>query len=188
MTNDTKLLLGIEDNHIKIYPHSVNQNPQTGVMEVNALLSYRPKACPNCGIKNCNHKIIKYGWRSTSFKMPRTCELDVIIKLKRRFFKCKECGSCFLAQTNLVSKNCTFSNNTKLAFLEKLKDRVSLTHIAKELSTTATYVNSILQSTEETVWDNKSLPTVINMDEIKSTKHAKGSMSFVYMDGTTHKF
>lgn len=26
------------------------------------------------------------------------------------------------------------------------------------------------------------------MDEIKSTKHAKGSMSFVYMDGITHKF
>lgn len=27
MTNDTKLLLGIEDKHIKICPHSINQNP-----------------------------------------------------------------------------------------------------------------------------------------------------------------
>lgn len=57
MTNDTKLLLGIEDKHIKICPHSINQNPQTGVMEVNALLSYRPKAYPNVELKIINIKL-----------------------------------------------------------------------------------------------------------------------------------
>ncbi|WP_125982757.1 ISL3 family transposase [Loigolactobacillus iwatensis] len=186
MKNDTtKLLLGIEDEHIKIEKSSQKSD---GAIRIFGRLDYQPKACPQCGVLN-NRRIINYGWRETTVRLPQTLGNTVILKLKRRNFWCKDCHSTFLAQTTLVPKNCTISNLTRHDCLEKLQDSVSLKHIANELSTSDSFVGRQLMYAERDFQLNMhALPEIILMDEIKSTKSAQDSMSFEFMDGETHEF
>lgn len=187
MSNDTKFILGIEDPNIKNVKIS-NPYINKGPLEVQGVLNYRPKACPKCGVLN-RKSIINYGWRWTNVKLPRTSEREVLLMLKKRYFKCKECGQYFLAETPIVKRNRTISNLSRLACFEKMSDTVSMRHVAGELSISSTTVLRYLKSYQDDIkpqyiW----LPEVICMDEIKSTKDAKGAMSFIFMDGIKHKF
>ncbi|WP_412989581.1 transposase family protein [Pediococcus siamensis] len=112
MDNDTtKLLLSIEDKHIKI---ETGARGTDGAIRFQGRLDYRPKACPHCGILN-EGQIINYGWRNTNVRLARTLENNVLLQLKRRNFQCKACQTTFLAQTSLVPKNCTISNPVRKA-------------------------------------------------------------------------
>lgn len=185
MFNDTtRLLLGIEDNHITIE----NSNRRTdGVIQLFGKLDYLPKACPRCGIVN-DHEIINYGWRKTNVRFSKTLGNNVILQLTRRNFYCKACQATFLAQTDLVPKHCSISNPTRKECLEKLNEPVSMKHIANELSTSASFIGRQLMLAERDFQTNwHYLPNVILMDEIKSTKSAKDSMSFEFMNGETHE-
>lgn len=187
MDNDTRILLGIEDPNIK----NIHIKQEKHQLLAEAALDYRPKACIQCGVINPPEKatIIKYGWRKTNIKLPRSGEQDVHLHLKKRYFKCLECNGYFLAQTSIIAKNHTISRSTRLACLEKLTDTVSMRHIARELSISTTTIIRILRSYERDIRPHFDwLPTVINMDEIKSTKDAKGAMSFVFMDGIRKEF
>ncbi|WP_285110341.1 ISL3 family transposase [Pediococcus sp. AC40] len=185
MCNDTtKLLLGIDDNHIKI---KNGARKCDGVIRLEGTLDYKPMACPKCGIMN-NGQIIRYGWRLTTVRFAKALGNDTVLKLKRRYFRCKECQTNFLAQTSLVPKHCTISNPTRKACLEKLAEPVSLKHIANELSTSDSFVGRQLLRAERDFKPNFHwLPEVILMDEIKSTKTATDAMSFEFMDAKTHK-
>ncbi|WP_143466315.1 transposase family protein, partial [Secundilactobacillus silagincola] len=134
--------------------------------------TYRPKACPHCGVVN-DHKIINYGWRKTNVRFARTLGNNVLLKLNRRNFKCKECQRTFLAQTSLVPKHCSISNPTRQECLERLEEPVSLKHIANELVTSDSFIARMLMQAEtyfEPNWQH--LPEVLLMDEIKSTNNA----------------
>lgn len=62
-------------------------------------------------------------------------------------------------------------------------------HIATELNISSTTVLRILHSYGNSVKPHYNwLLAVINMDEIKSTRDAKGAMSFVFMDGMKRQF
>ena len=187
MTNDTKIILGIKDPNIKKLK-VMNPLEMMGPLKVQAILDYRPKACPKCGVLN-QKSIIKYGWRWANVKLPRTAERDVQLHLKKRDFKCKHCLQYFLAETPLVQRNHTISNTSKLACFLKLSETVSMRHVATELSISSTTVLQIMRSYQGNVKTRFDwLPAVINMDEVKSTKDAKGSMSFVFMDGIRCEF
>ncbi|MFC6289836.1 transposase family protein, partial [Levilactobacillus angrenensis] len=159
-----------------------------GPLKVQALLDYRPKACTKCGVLN-QKSIIKYGWRWTTVKLPQAVERDVKLHLKKRNFKCKQCHQYFLAETSLVQRNHTISNVSRISCLVKLSETVSMRHIANELNISSTSVLRIMRSYQPDIKTNYSwLPAVINMDEVKSTKDAKGAMSFVFMDGMRNEF
>ena len=50
MSNDTtKMLLGIDDEHLKIENGKVGDD---GVIRLNGSLNYSPKTCRNCGVIN----------------------------------------------------------------------------------------------------------------------------------------
>lgn len=187
MTNDTKIILGIKDPNIKKLKIS-NPLETKGPLKVQALLDYRPKACPKCGVLN-QKSIIKYGWRWTTVKLPQAVERDIKLQLKKRNFKCKQCQRYFLAETPLVQRNHTISNISRISCLEKLSETVSMRHIASELNISSTSVLRIMRSYQPDIKTDYSwLPAVINMDEVKSTKDAKGAMSFVFMDGIRNEF
>ena len=187
MSNDTKIILGIKDPNIKKLK-IMNPLEVKGPLKVQALLDYRPKACPKCGVLN-QKSIIKYGWRWTTVKLPQAVERDVKLHLKKRNFKCKQCHQYFLAETSLVQRNHTISNVSRISCLVKLSETVSMRHIANELNISSTSVLRIMRSYQPDIKTNYSwLPAVINMDEVKSTKDAKGAMSFVFMDGMRNEF
>jgi transposase len=180
----TKLMLGIDDKHIKIKA-GIKRND--GIIQLTGQLTYRPKACPHCGVVN-DHKIINYGWRKTNVRFAQTLGNNVLLKLNRRNFKCKECQRTFLAQTSLVPKHCSISNPTRQECLERLEEPVSLKHIANELATSDSFIARMLMQAEtyfEPNWQH--LPEVLLMDEIKSTNNADETMSFELMDAETHE-
>lgn len=186
MSNDTKLLLGIEDSNITIKTNSTQINPVTEDFEVHGVLDYRPKACPRCGVIN-DHSMMGEGWRTTRVRLPKSMERAVWLILKRHYFKCAHCGKRSLAQTPLVNHNCTISINSRLACLEKLTDTVSLKHIADELSiSTATVLRILRTAHQDLTPDYSSLPEALLLDEIKTTKSANGAMSFEIMDANKH--
>lgn len=124
----------------------------------------------------------------TNVRFAKSFKNNVILKLKRRNYRCKECQSNFLAQTDLVPKNCTISTPTRQACLEKLTEPISLKHIANELSTSDAFVGRMLMQAKRDFQPSwHSLPEVILMDEIKSTHSAIEAMSFEFMDAETHK-
>lgn len=186
MDNDTRILLGIEDPNIK----QIHVTKEKHQLLVQAVLDYRPKVCQKCGIVNTKQgkQISNYGWRLVNVKLPRSGERSVHLQLKKRYFKCRECQHYFIAQTSLTAKHHTISKNSQLACLEKLTETVSMRHVARELSVSVTTLIRILHSYERDIKTHYDwLPTVVNMDEIKSTKDAKGAMSFVFMDGQEHR-
>ncbi|MHC9533472.1 ISL3 family transposase [Dellaglioa sp. L3N] len=184
MSNHTKFWLGIEDNNLMIIDYETSND---GVTRFNGILDYQPKACPNCGIKH-EGQIIKYGWRQTTIRYPKVLGKNIILSLKRRYFKCNECQSYFLAQTSAVPKNCTISNTSRKLCLTKLTEPVSLTHIADEISTSDSFVGRILMASERDFKPNyKFLPNVLLLDEVKSTKSATDAMSFEFMDASNHE-
>lgn len=133
--------------------------------------------------------IIRYGWRQVQFKLFRSSERNIILHLKKHNFKCKVCQSYFLAATTLTQRNHTISNNVRFACLEKLSEPVTMTHVAQELNISNSTVVSVLKTYERNLLTHYDwLPSVICMDEIKSTKDTNGSMSFVFMDGKNHQF
>ncbi|SMS15319.1 ISL3 family transposase [Levilactobacillus zymae] len=187
MSKDTKVLLGIKDPHIKNVK-LINLEQTQGPLQATGVLDYRPKVCPRCGVVN-QQSIIGYGWRQVMVKLLRSSERDVWLRLKKRYFKCNECQACFLAATTLTQRHYTISNNTRIACLEKLSEAVSMKHIAHELNISITTVARYLKTYSPDIRTHYDwLPQVINMDEVKSTKDAKGSMSFVFMNGQSHQF
>lgn len=185
MNDDTtKLLLNIADDHLEI-ESSVRR--ADGAIRLTGRLDYRPRACAHCGIVS-QGQIIRYGWRQTTVRFAKIQDNDVLLHLRRRNFYCKECQRTFLAQTPLVPRHCTISNPTRQACLEKLAEPVSLKHIANELSTSDTFVGRQLMRAERDFQPNwHYLPTVILMDEVKTTKSATDAMSFEFMDAETHE-
>ena len=180
--DNTKLLLNIEDNHIKI----TKGWKASGVLRFKGILDYRPKACPHCGILN-DGQIIDFGWRKTIFRFSQLQGNCVLLELKRHNFECTECHRHFLAQTTLVPKNCNISNPTRQECLEKFTDTASLKHIANELNTSDSFVGRQLMRAERDFQPNYHyLPKILLMDEIKSTKSATNGMSFEFMDAEKH--
>ncbi|WP_143443235.1 ISL3 family transposase, partial [Lentilactobacillus parakefiri] len=185
MSNDTtKMLLGIDDEHLKIENGKVGDD---GVIRLNGSLNYSPKTCRNCGVIN-DDQIIGYGWRKTTIRFAKTLGSTVILCLNRRYFHCKACQTNFLAQTSAVPAHCTIANTTRKQCLEKLTEPVSLKHIANELSTSDSFVGRQLLRAERDFQTNwHYLPKVLLMDEVKSTKSATDAMSFEFMDAETHE-
>ena len=104
-------------------------------------LTYTPKACYSCG-HVFDGKIIKYGFKTSTIKIPNVSGFNTYLKLKKQRYFCKHCNSTFTLETSVVNRNCFISNNTKLAIALNAKDKISEKDIAK------TIMYPIPQSTE----------------------------------------
>lgn len=155
---------------------------------ITGTLTYSPDICPICGSIYENHNIIKNGFKPSDIKLLPCNGNPTILRLKKQRFLCKECGHTFSARTNIVDEHCYISRQIKLKILDNLKLKISEKDIA--------YLNYISHSTVSRAIDNnyqsfqvksQYLPVNLMFDEFKSTKDAKGSMSFIYADSDTHQ-
>lgn len=55
---------------------------------------------------------------------------SVYIKLKKQRVLCKHCGRTFTLETNLVTKHCNISFNTKMKILTNAKDKMAEKQLA----------------------------------------------------------
>ncbi len=155
---------------------------------ITATLSYAPKLCEHCGLLNENSSIIKYGFKTSTIKLLPVNGEPTMLRLHKQRFLCKSCNHTFSAKTNIVTSDCFISNQTKAKILADLQLKISEKDIA--------HINYVSHSTVSRAIDNaytsfrpdyNHLPKHLMFDEFKSTKDAKGAMSFIFADANNHQ-
>lgn len=188
-TNIITELIGIKDKNIKLFD-KLTYVCKKGVRYkvLYGRLTYTPTVCPVCGCINENYSIIKNGSKTSNIKLLPVGGEPVYLNLKKQRFLCKNCNKTFMASTSLVDSCCHISRQIKLKILGDLKMKVSEKDIAN--------MNFVSHSTVSKMIDAHFikyharydfLPEHLSMDEFKSTRDAEGSMSYIYIDGETHK-
>ena len=168
-------LLGIEDKNIKID----NLFDAGTHKEILAHLDYDAPPCPAC-----KGQMTKYDFQKPS-KIPylETAGYKTLIRLKKRRFRCKNCGKMAVAETSLVQKNHQIASAVKQKIAQLLVEKQAMTDIAHRLSIlTSTVIRKLKEFKFETNWQR--LPEIMSWDEYS---FKKGKMSFIAQDFNTNE-
>ena len=127
----------------------------------------------------CKGQMAKYDYQKTS-KIPylETAGYPLLIRLRKRRFKCKDCGKMAVAETPLVKKNHQISVAVNQKIAQLLIENQAMKHIAHRLSiSTSSVMRELNEFKFETDWN--ALPEVMSWDEYA---FKKGKMSFIAQD------
>lgn len=150
-----------------------------------AKLEYSDQVCPHCG---SNHNLIKYGFKPSTVRCSRAGDYPVLIDLNKQKMHCKDCNKYFLLESKIVDKHCNISNQVKKHILVDLTKKISIKDIARDNNISNTSVSRFLSKFDNYFnVDFRTLPKHLCFDEFKSTKDAKGAMSFIYCDADNHR-
>ncbi|MGV3089459.1 transposase family protein, partial [Streptococcus suis] len=143
-------------------------------VELHGQLDYTAPKCPSC-----KGQMAKYDFQKPS-KIPylETAGYPLLIRLKKRRFKCKDCGKMAVAETPLVKKNHQISVAVNQKIAQLLIEKRSMTDIAKRLAvSTSTVIRKLNEFQFKTDWN--WLPENMSWDEYA---FKKGKMSFIAQD------
>lgn len=180
-------LLAIKDPNVEILD-KVEKVKNKGVTYtlIFGRLSYQAECCPVCGSID-KKRMIKHGTKTSRIKMLPLNGDPFLLQLKKQCFLCKECGSTFTASTDLVDKYCSISNRVKAHIHSSLTLKMSEKDIAfQHYVSHSTVSKCVDQAFTPYKADPNFLAESLCFDEFKSTKNAKGSMSFIFCDANTH--
>ena len=147
--------------------------------EVIAKLDYPASKC-----HNCQGQMAKYDFQIES-KIPylECAGYKTLIRLRKRRFRCKDCGKIAIAETSLVKKNHQIATIVKQKISQKLIEKVPMTAIAESLAvSTSTVIRQLHKFKFKT--DLNHLPEHLSWDEYS---FKKGKMSFIAQDYDTRK-
>ncbi|MGT2800640.1 ISL3 family transposase [Streptococcus marmotae] len=147
-------------------------------LELHGHLDYTAPKCPSC-----KGQMAKYDFQKAS-KIPylETAGYPLLIRLRKRRFKCKDCGKIAVAETPIVKKNHQISVAVNQKIAQLLIEKQAMTHIAHRLSiSTSTVIRKLNEFKFETEW--AKLPEVMSWDEYA---FKKGKMSFIAQDFDTN--
>ncbi len=168
-------LLGIKDPNILFDKEILDIRTHK---ELKAILDYLAPPCPYY-----QGQMGKYDFQRES-KLPflDCAGYRILIRLKKRRFKCKDCGKIAVAETSLVPKNHQIPTIVKQKVTQLLIEKVSMTEIADRLSiSTSTVIRKLNEFTFKT--NLNRLPEVMSWDEYP---FKKGKMSFIVQDFDTN--
>lgn len=126
-------------------------------LELHGHLDYTAPKCPSC-----KGQMAKYDFQKAS-KIPylETAGFPLLIRLRKRRFKCKECGKMAVAETPLVKKNHQISVAVNQKIVQLLIENQAMTHIAHRLSiSTSSVMRRLNEFKFETDWN--TLPEVMS--------------------------
>lgn len=188
--DNIRLLLNIKDTNITFNDDEwIKEDKINGVLSKVFLgtLTYKPMACPKCGIKN-NQTIVKDGFMHSRITWLRQSDSPIYLKLKKQRFWCHACNERFIAQTNEVEANCHISKRVKQAVLLEAADTISNKDLSQRHCvsdhTTTRIINGYVD--DYMIKHRTRLPKHLCFDEFKSTKQADSQMSFIFCDEDTH--
>ena len=168
-------ILGIKDKNIIILDYLDAGTHK----EVIAKLDY---PAPKC--HNCQGQMAKYDFQKES-KIPylECAGYKTLIRLRKRRFRCKDCGKIAVSETSLVKKNHQIATVVKQKITQKLIEKLPMTAISESLSvSTSTVIRQLHKFKFKT--DLNYLPEHMNWDEYS---FKKGKMSFIAQDYDTRK-
>mgnify|MGYP000895953696 FL=1 len=125
-------------------------------LELHGYLDYIPPKCPSC-----KGEMAKYDFQKAS-KIPyvETAGFPLLIRLRKRWFKCKECEKMAVAETPLVKKNHQISVAVNQKIAQLLIENQAMAHITHRLSISTSSVSRKLNEFKfETNWNK--LPDVL---------------------------
>ena len=104
--------------------------------EILAKLDYPAPKCPHC-----QGKMAKYDFQKES-KIPylECAGYKTLIRLRKRRFRCQDCGKVAVAETSLVKKNHQIATIVKQKIAQKLIDKVPMTAIVENLAVSTSTV------------------------------------------------
>ena len=173
--NFTTNLLEIKDPNITIL-NILNAGTHK---EILAKLDYPAPKCPHC-----QGKMAKYDFQKES-KIPylECAGYKTLIRLRKRRFRCQDCGKVAVAETSLVKKNHQIATIVNQKIAQKLIDKVPMTAIAENLAvSTSTVIRKLKEFKFKT--DLNYLPEHMSWDEYS---FKKGKMSFIAQDFDSRK-
>ena len=168
-------ILGIKDKNIIILDYLDAGTHK----EIIAKLDY---PAPKC--LDCQGQMAKYDFQKES-KIPylECAGYKILIRLRKRRFRCKDCGKIAVSETSLVKKNHQIATVVKQKITQKLIEKLPMTTIAESLSvSTSTVIRQLHKFKFKT--DLNYLPEHMNWDEYS---FKKGKMSFIAQDYDTRK-
>lgn len=168
-------LLEIKDKNIIILDYKDSGTHK----EILAKLDYPAPKCPHC-----QGKMAKYDFQKES-KIPylECAGYKTLIRLRKRRFRCQDCGKVAVAETSLVKKNHQIATIVNQKIAQKLIEKVSMTAIAESLTvSTSTVIHKLKEFKFKT--NLSYLPTHISWDEYS---FKKGKMSFIAQDFDSRK-
>ncbi len=183
--NDIRNLLNIQDKHIT-FNHPITEKTSVKgrqALLVHATLTYTPRACKQCGVKNTNYKIYKNGTQTSVIKLPLNNHQPTYLKLRKQRFYCKECCGSFVAETSLVAPNCFISNSIKAGIVIEATRAISIKDIAERMNISwHTVIRFVRQAAKEARPYYTTLPAHLSFDEFK---FKKSRMAFDYINAET---
>lgn len=168
-------LLEIKDKNIIILDYKDSGTHK----EILAKLDYPAPKCPHC-----QGKMAKYDFQKES-KIPylECAGYKTLIRLRKRRFRCQDCGKVAVAETSLVKKNHQIATIVNQKIAQKLIEKVSMTAIAESLAvSTPTVIRKLKEFKFKT--NLSYLPTHMSWDEYS---FKKGKMSFIAQDFDSRK-
>ncbi len=182
-------LLNLKEKNLEFYGNiekTIKNKVQYNI--VSAKLSYTPKCCMVCGVINENFNIIKNGTKISNIKILPINGYPSILRLRKQRYYCKECNHTFIAKTSIVDKNCCISKDVKNKIMIDLKKKISEKDIAQMNGVSSNTVTRAVDLNFTSFSPKKNyLPKKLLFDEFKSTRDAKGSMSFIFICAETHQ-
>ena len=182
--------LGIKDKNITFDINVVEENINNQKHLIYfGKLTYQPRGCQNCGVKNCSSAdIVKNGTKESTIKLTQINFKPVLLKLKKQRFYCKHCSTTFIATTPLVNRHCFISNIIKATISMELTELQSMKLIGQHLSVSSHTIQRQLHAVGNSLTQGyEYLPSHISLDEFKSVKNVSGAMSLLFIDAQTHK-
>ena len=168
-------LLEIKDKNIIILDYKDSGTHK----EILTKLDYPAPKCPHC-----QGKMAKYDFQKES-KIPylECAGYKTLIRLRKRRFRCQDCGKMAVAETSLVKKNHQIATIVNQKIAQKLIDKVPMTAIAENLAvSTSTVIRKLKEFKFKT--DLNYLPEYMSWDEYS---FKKGKMSFIAQDFDSRK-
>lgn len=180
-----KQLCGISDKNITICDLSDEKAlNKLDYIPIDGILTYKPKACEACGIKNTSTKdIIKYGFKDTEVRLPDGPGKPIKFTLKKQRFKCKHCEATFIAQSPIVKKFDSISVLAKNKIAVELIETQSMKLVGQRYHVSSNTVVRILRKAADALGPKGNyLPEHLSIDEFKSVKDVSGAMSAILVD------
>ena len=168
-------LLEIKDKNIIILDYKDSGTHK----EILAKLDYPAPKCPHC-----QGKMAKYDFQKEA-KIPylECAGYKTLIRLRKRRFRCQDCGKVAVAETSLVKKKHQIATIVNQKIAQKLIEKVSMTAIAESLTvSTSTVIHKLKEFKFKT--NLSYLPTHMSWDEYS---FKKGKMSFIAQDFDSRK-
>ncbi|AZW08985.1 zinc-finger of transposase IS204/IS1001/IS1096/IS1165 [Fusobacterium necrophorum] len=185
-SDSIKVLFDLQDPNLHFSEDDIQkiQKKQIYSKILHATLTKDTCACPHCNSLNT----VKNGFKTSMVRCIPFQEYSIESALKKQRFLCRKCGHSSLLESSIVKKYESISRTLKLSVLKDLQKNLFLSWIAKRHHISIPTVQRILkQGYVSYKISKKSLPKVLCFDEFQSTKDSDGAMSFLFMDGESHK-